>query len=56
MQGSIRRALGNAGGSAMQGTSLISMLLGGGGGVARHAQTPQLSSSEAFDLNQHINL
>mmetsp|Transcript_9073 Transcript_9073/g.22825 ORF Transcript_9073/g.22825 Transcript_9073/m.22825 type:complete len:433 (+) Transcript_9073:220-1518(+) len=58
MQASIRRALGSAGSSGMQGSSLISMLLGGGGGLlgGGHSQTPQLSSSEAFDLNQPMRL
>ena len=50
----IKKALGG-GSSAPQGSSLFELLLGGGSSLGGgHAQTPQLSSNEAFDLNERI--
>eukprot|EP00192_Tetraselmis_astigmatica_P004385 CAMPEP_0117667254 /NCGR_PEP_ID=MMETSP0804-20121206/10853_1 /TAXON_ID=1074897 /ORGANISM="Tetraselmis astigmatica, Strain CCMP880" /LENGTH=429 /DNA_ID=CAMNT_0005474937 /DNA_START=80 /DNA_END=1369 /DNA_ORIENTATION=- len=51
----IKNALGGAGGSSMQGSSLIGLLLGGGSLGGGRSQTPQLSSNEAFDLNEPID-
>jgi len=52
----IKGALGG-GAPSLSGTSLINLLVGGGGsfGGGGGAQTPQLSSNEAFDLNEPLN-
>lgn len=42
------------GGGATQGSSLFDLLMGGGTIGSGHTQMPQLSSNEAFDLNEPI--
>ncbi len=49
----VKKALGGIS-ATPQGSSLFELLLGGGSMGSGHSQTPQLSSNEAFDLNERI--